>query len=164
MVFGGPKRRTYFELFGAPSRGLDIDPSPTKGARARWSSARMFIISLPKSTCVQAPSFGSDPKGPCTSIMVSISWYICGIFKGSWGVLASMVYTWGLKGILFPYFGVYVSTMMKLGPFGLQGGFLKKPCYSYMCYRIHNCMVLECVVYGIWSIVSLRAQGPFTAL
>ena len=37
----------------------------------------------------------SNPKGPCTST----------------------VYTWALKGFLYPCFGVYVCTTMVLGPF-----------------------------------------------
>ena len=34
-----------------------------------------------------------------------------------------MVYTWALKGELYPYFGVYVYTVRILGPFGEGGAF-----------------------------------------
>ena len=35
-----------------------------------------------------------------------------------------MVYTWALKGLLYPYFGVSVCTITILGPFGVHGGHL----------------------------------------
>ena len=42
--------------------------------------------------------------------MVYTIWYIHNIWY--------MVYTWALKGFLYPCFGVYVCTVRILGPFG----------------------------------------------
>ena len=51
------------------------------------------------------------------------------------GPYSYMVYTWALKGFLYPYFGVYLCTMMILGPFGYCATQRPEgPCIFFLTY------------------------------